>query len=613
MSVEDVVRGMRALDDAAAAYEEAESYYEGRAHEVFADPKIARRLGQYGASFRANFAKVPVNAIANKLKITSITVPGNDKATTRIGEIRELLGLAPEEKAIHRKAGEYGDAFVLVLPVDAVTEDGSEPLEDDPTTSDDDPTLQAGWGLFYNSPLCARIIYDDDYPQRKLYAIKRWRLEDKRWRVRLEYANFIEYWVTKGKTKGDKPNQWVEEYDYGGDGAQLPWPIETNFGQLPWFHFRNGSPYGTPDHIEAYGPQNGITKILASQTATIDAAAFKDRWGLQDPDAVLNSNTDDPDADDDAEVGSISSAAGGVQSNLRSGPGSFTMLPGLKAVGEWSTAEPGSLVSTFEMWIGIMAQVTGVPLKEFKVGGVQPSGESQRQRQLEFNDVIRDRQPMYGSEWAKLWRFILRTDGLLVSDADQVQVAWDAPEDLDDSDSWGVTAQKLEAGVPARQALSERGYSSDQLDDWKITDDTSPNVVDELVKVAGMAQQLGAAVQLGVLDPASAARYVNAALAAVAEGVTVSQGRLALQAAATPAASNGSAQPTPGDAEARQAAAFKAKFDALGVAIRAGVEPSNAADRLGLPGLVFTGAVPTSLRLPESEASDLESKGGAGG
>ncbi len=610
MSVEDVVRGMRALDEAAPAYEEAERYYEGCANEVFADPKIARRLGQYGASFRANFAKVPVNAIANKLKITSISVPGNDKATDRISEIRDLLGLVPEEKTIHRKAGEYGDAFVLVLPVDVDPEpsDDVDVITDDPATTDDDPTIQAGWGMFYNSPLCARIIYDDDYPMRKLYAIKRWRLDDKRWRVRLEYANTIEYWVTKGKTDGLKPGHWIEDYDYDDRGGQLPWPIETNNGQLPWFHFRTGSPYGTPDHREAYGPQNGITKVLASQTATVDAAAFGDRWGLLDPAAELNANNDDPDADDDTEIASTNT--GGQRTNLRSGPGSFTLLPGVKAVGEWAKADPGSLTSTLEQWIGIMAQVTGVPMKEFKIGGVTPAAESDRQRQLEFNDMIRDRQPMYGSEWSKIWRFILRTDGL-ISDDDQVKVAWDAPEDLDDADSWGVTQQKLGSGVPARQALSERGYSTDQLDKWKITDDTSPSVVDELVKVAGMAQQLGAAVSLGVLDQESAARYVNAALAAVAEGVKVTQGKLAL----APAAANGSAPPAQSstDEEVKQASVTRAKGDALGVLIRSGVSAESAAAQVGLTGLVFTGAVPVSLRLPESEAGDLESKGAAGG
>lgn len=62
------------------------------------------------------------------------------------------------------------------------------------------------------------------------------------------------------------------------------------------------------------------------------------------------------------------------------------------------------------------------------------------------------------------------------------------------------------------------------------------------------------------------------------------------------------------DAGAEDAAALKAKFDALGVAIRAGVNPETAARRVGLDGIDFTGAVPVSLRLPEPAARDLEEK-----
>jgi len=53
---------------------------------------------------------------------------------------------------------------------------------------------------------------------------------------------------------------------------------------------------------------------------------------------------------------------------------------------------------------------------------------------------------------------------------------------------------------------------------------------------------------------------------------------------------------------------LKAKFDALGIAIRAGVDPGDAANRVGLSGVKFTGAIPVSLRVPESDAVTLEDK-----
>lgn len=51
---------------------------------------------------------------------------------------------------------------------------------------------------------------------------------------------------------------------------------------------------------------------------------------------------------------------------------------------------------------------------------------------------------------------------------------------------------------------------------------------------------------------------------------------------------------------------MKAKADALGTLIRAGVDPQDAAREVGLDGLDFTGAVPVSLRLPESDATSFE-------
>lgn len=53
------------------------------------------------------------------------------------------------------------------------------------------------------------------------------------------------------------------------------------------------------------------------------------------------------------------------------------------------------------------------------------------------------------------------------------------------------------------------------------------------------------------------------------------------------------------------ASEVKAQADAMGVLIRAGVDPESAAAEVGLD-VQFTGAVPTSLRLPEPAAAQLE-------
>lgn len=55
-------------------------------------------------------------------------------------------------------------------------------------------------------------------------------------------------------------------------------------------------------------------------------------------------------------------------------------------------------------------------------------------------------------------------------------------------------------------------------------------------------------------------------------------------------------------------AKLKARFDALGVAIRSGVDPQDAALKVGLADTKFTGATPVALRLPETQAASLEER-----
>jgi hypothetical protein len=58
--------------------------------------------------------------------------------------------------------------------------------------------------------------------------------------------------------------------------------------------------------------------------------------------------------------------------------------------------------------------------------------------------------------------------------------------------------------------------------------------------------------------------------------------------------------------DVEEAETLKAKFDALGVAVRAGATFESAAQMLGLKGVVNSGAVPVTLRLPEKDAGVLE-------
>lgn len=68
---------------------------------------------------------------------------------------------------------------------------------------------------------------------------------------------------------------------------------------------------------------------------------------------------------------------------------------------------------------------------------------------------------------------------------------------------------------------------------------------------------------------------------------------------------DGQPAPTP---EGEEDSTVKERADALGVLIRAGVDPEDAAQRAGLDGIEFTGAIPVSLRPKVTDAAQLEDK-----
>lgn len=123
----------------------------------------------------------------------------------------------------------------------------------------------------------------------------------------------------------------------------------------------------------------------------------------------------------------------------------------------------------------------------------------------------------------------------------------------------------------------------------------SPVVLEELgysgSQIARLMSDKRRAEASGLLDRLSAQDATDTAVPAVPD------------APAAPAA-----QVAPASTGGLDTSHAKEAFDALGVAVRAGVDPQSALEVLGIPGVKLTGAVPVSLRLPEADTKALEEK-----
>lgn len=430
----DLMAGLKAIDEARPAYELARKFYDGDVDEVFTSARLRLLFADQAGQYRMNLAKTPVNAVVNRLEIAAVSVQGSAEQTQlladRVWTANQMDLEAPD---IHLGTCEFGDYYLIVW-------DG-----------DEDGTVD----MFGNSPLNCRMMYDPDNPRRKRYLIKV-RKVGKRRRATLYYADRVERYTTvRDDVTGEAETDWEEYVDHDGDA----WPIPNPYGAVPAFHFRTGRPYGLPLHLGAYGPQNAINKLVATQMGTVDYAGAPQRYALQDRPAA----SDDSVAADFGDEGTeVDGQAEGEQ--YQAGPATVWLMKGVKGVGQFAVAEPKTFLDPLELYVRLMAQITEMPLHLFDPGGDQPSGESRRTADTTLVKKVRYLTLSLVATWADALEFALK----VLDVAARVDVRYANPDSVDSVEGWQVTAAKVAAGVPLRQALLEAGYTAAQLDEWGI-------------------------------------------------------------------------------------------------------------------------------------------------
>lgn len=529
----DLVEGFRSLQDAVPDYRRAELMYDGDVGEIFTSPYIRHLLARAGVDSvdEFNYAHIPVDTVANRLLVTAITAaeaedeaqvgeraepgqPSNGakpkRKKTRVDQAQDVINhlikrnqLDAESKSLHLDTCKTGDGYLFVWPV----------LDDAGQVVDVD--------ILVNSSQTVRVIYDEQMPLVKAYAIKSWTEDlpgdDRKHVIRanLYYPDRIQRWVTEPDMDGSKPEHWIEFTDPGDpeeerEPVEFETPNPVGVDQVPFFHFRNGRPYGKPEHRNAYGPQQLINKLIQAQAATIDFQTFPQRYALMDPkaDDILQNFTDPFNTDDDAE----DPEDPGNVTQMRGDPGSLWKLFGTANVGEFSTANPDNFMRPLDRYILAMSQVTETPMFYFGQGD-PPSGEALRWMNAPITDKVSDRQDRFGPEWQDAFEFALLLLGI---DGITVKIQWKPAQTINDQAGWATVQSKINSGVPTEQALVETGYPQEQVDEWFSPEHTlvldMARRVEILGQFAAAAQALGAAIGLGAVDASEVKAFISSIL-----------------------------------------------------------------------------------------------------
>lgn len=490
----DLIRGLKALDAARPAYVLARKMFKGTAREIVANEAIRTVIEASGAKYRANFARKAVKSRTNRLKVASLTVADDEAGTltTRLqDDIAKPNDFLVELPRFIEKVCVFGDAYLLRWPSPKAD------LLADGTAAKVD--------VFVRDPLQMRAIYDRENERDIEYVIDCWCIgeDDKeRTRVNLYYEDRLEQWVSIDRLKEGAVytealfQPWTgdadtEDDDYSADTAHI---ITYEHG-LPIEHGRTERPYGQPEHYDAYGPQNAITKIMATHLSGIDWNGWPYRYQLAEANTKGASLADWGDGDTRQAPGAPTIARPGQAPVRRSGrlsaaPGTMNKLSNVRAVGQLEGSPANVFLDPLVAYIRVLGETTDTPMNVTDPTGQVESGQSRMARIDDLLSRVESLKDQLAGPIAAICEGALA----LLGEPDRtVTVTWAPSSKVSDTEGWLAVKAKQDAGVPERVALIEAGYLPEQVDEWAEQLDGKLTAIERIAAV-GLALGQASAV-----------------------------------------------------------------------------------------------------------------------
>lgn len=451
--MEDVKVFLNQLDEANLKYELADAYYRGAPPEIFSNQKIEQALGIEDGQFKENFSAIPVEAMASRMRLNGFYVPGESgkKATEYLSQLWINSKMHTEINGCIRDWCKYGEGNIEIGITD----------EDEVDMCPVSVTI-------------SQMVYDPSDLRKKLFFGKLTTVpydetQDVKL-VTLKYSDRTERWI---ETYPDS-NDYEPDFNYVDPETGIESWEYHDFGQVPAFHFRNETPFGSPEHLQAYGAQDQIVKIIMNEMGVIDYAGLPQRWRILEADTPEGtSNYGNPhELPQDYDEHTIDDGL------ANRGPGSMLVLPGGGSVGTFEAGSVEGFITAKEAALRSMAVLTNTPIRFFSdPGGQHPSGEALRAADARFKAKILSREEAYGFVLASAFAFALELAGFVVTEFPVVK--W-APQAIDDSvDSLQIADMKVKLGIPKYHVLLELGYPEDLISSWGYSADDKPeNVTD---------------------------------------------------------------------------------------------------------------------------------------
>lgn len=430
------------------------AYDEGNHRLLFATEKYRNTFGDLFQEFADNLCDDVVDAITDRLQITSWT--SNDKGlATTMAELWEANQGEARTGAVHRNGFRDGDGFVIVQTNTA---------------------QQAR--MYKQDPRTMAVRYSTESPDEIELAAKVWKAGT-RYRVNLYYPDRTEKYASKGMgAAGGLPRAAAFTLLAAGDPALKGDEEGVNeHGEgVPAYHYPNGelSQYGRSILVGVIPIQDALNKSIADMLVTMEAHAAPLRWasGVQVEIDPVTGEERDPFRRAN-EPGSI----------LRTGAKDARF-------GQFSAAELTGFLEVQDSFKMEAARKGAMPPWSITTRGSNGSaaapGISMLVAEGRTIKLAKDRHRDWGGEHRRMMAHLLRlqlgTEGITAKDVD---LDWAPPETRDETAKWELLRIKNELGVPTSQILAEGGYDPTEV--AKFLDELEAELEDTQAAMAAAA------------------------------------------------------------------------------------------------------------------------------
>lgn len=368
-------------------------YYEGNQNLVYGSAKFQAEVGANFKDFADNWAKVVVNAMANRLHVEGFAINedldaerveeldfegGTEELNRRIWTILARNNYDEMQDELHTGTLVEGRATAIVWP---------------------DPVLRVR--VDWNPGQNVIVRYNDDNT-RVMWAMKRWQTPSGMVRVNLYFPNRVEkyYDLTFLPSKDQDTTEFRERLAEvtSGSGYVVAEPTMANpLGEVPVVEFRNREGSEIRDVISQ---QNALNYLMISALNAAGHAGFAQR--------VMMTNTREPE---------------GGWSNQ---PGVVWRLPHTydpdgnpieSKIGEFTPPDLDKFVNIVQEFLRHVASTTGTPMRFFYQSdrggrGDAASGEALRVDDEPLIDKIEAAQRRFGNRWYEVYRLVAKAASL---------------------------------------------------------------------------------------------------------------------------------------------------------------------------------------------------------